>query len=205
MSTCRRHLPPPSIAAARPHIIAWTSLTVRSARTSPGRLQPPEQLGLAGTAVGHLARAPAGGADRPEDLAQAGVVGHRLGRRSCSTATSAVPRVVRSERGVELGDPVLHLVPAELGDQRVLRREMPVERADADIGPAGDVVHLDVDPALAERLARAAATIRSWLRCASARSGRPRSAFGRRREPSWQEVTAKGLTSGTSVPHRMTP
>jgi hypothetical protein len=59
----------------------------------------------------------------------------------------------------------------ELAHERLLVREVAVDRPHPDAGGAGDVVHLRLGPWRAEDLARGL-RIRSRLRRASARSGR---------------------------------
>jgi hypothetical protein len=70
------------------------------------------------------------------------------------------------------------LLGDELAEQRLLRREVPVHRADPDPGAAGDLVHLRVDALGRERGARGledalavAARVRAELTLGGARRG----------------------------------
>ena len=134
-----------------------------------------------------------------DDLAQRDVARDRLGalpdRGLEDLATG--PRL-RQRRLDDVGE-ALEVRARERVDERLLRREVAVDRADADARAARDVLDLRVESGLGEAAAAAARTF-SRLRRASALSGRG-AMVDKRNGPSvrWP------ATSGTALHLRRAP
>jgi hypothetical protein len=85
------------------------------------------------------------------DLAPGDVGGDRLGDAP-NRRREGLPGVAgRLERCLDRVGQTVEMLVGQGGDERVLRREMAIERADAHPGAACDVLDLSVEPALGER------------------------------------------------------
>ena len=149
----RRARPRPSCCRA-PHISVRMSSTSKSGAgpRPPGALDHTPH-GLAQLAPAGSARSIASGvAAKSIALRGARPRHHRSAR---AAAREGLPRVARPPRTcARTARRNRRAYADQLADQRVLRREVAVDGADADAGPARDVVHLRVLAVLRERLAR---------------------------------------------------